>query len=203
MQRSRTLIVLLLALAPLFHLGCTSAPKDNPELAALYQADQADRMPETSSGDWEQISRNDEARQARARQMLDEGLVLTGADYFHAAMIYQHASTVEGIQLAHELAMISACLGHEPARWLAAASYDRMLMNLDRPQRFGTQYRSDDDGRMKLWKMSEGTTDSMRAALNVPSLEQAIAREAEMQKMIEELSNAGKRQESPPAADPK
>lgn len=160
-------------------------------------------MPETSSGNWEQISLNDEARQARTRQMLDDGLVLTGADYFHAAMIYQHASTVDGVQLAHELAMISACLGHEPARWLAAASYDRMLMDMDLPQRFGTQYRSSNDGLMKLWKMSDGATDAMRAALNVPTLEQAQAREAEMQKMIEELNNAGKEQETPPAAGTK
>lgn len=170
--------------------GCSSTPRDSAELAALYKADQADRTAGSSSGDWGEIARNDESRGVHVRRMLEEGRLRTGADYFHAAMIFQHAAGIEGVQLAHELAMISACLGDERAKWLAAATYDRMLMNMDRPQRFGTQYRAESGGPMRLWTVADGVTDGMREALNVPTLEESRAREAEMQRMMEELESS-------------
>jgi hypothetical protein len=165
----------------------SSATPDLAELRALYAADQADRTPGTAPKDWQEIERRDQERQARVQALLDAGAAKTGRDYFHAAMVFQHASTPEGIQLAHELAMIAACLGDRGSRWLAAASYDRYLMYLDRPQRFGTQYRSDADGVMKLYNTAPGVSDAMRAALDVPSLAEAQAREAEMQAQIEAL----------------
>lgn len=163
---------------------------DHAELAALFKADQADRAPGTAPADWHEMEKNDLTRQARVRELLDSGAVVTGRDYFHAAMVYQHAQGADGVQVAHELAMIGACLGDKSSRWLAAASYDRMLMNLDRPQRFGTQYRSDEHGVTRLYQYSGGVTDAMRAALNVPSLQKAKEREKEMQEMMEELNKS-------------
>lgn len=168
----------------------TEPVPDNAELALIYKADQADRLPGTAPSDWHDMEKNDLARQARVRELLDSGAVRTGKDYYHAAMVYQHAEGADGVQVAHELAMIGACLGDKSSRWLAAASYDRMLMNLNRPQRFGTQYRSDENGVMKFYQVSEGVTDSMRSALNVPSLAKAKEREKEMQKQMEELNKA-------------
>ncbi len=167
---------------------------DNAELALIYKADQADRLPGTAPADWHDMEKNDLARQARVRELLDSGAVKTGKDYYHAAMVYQHAEGADGVQVAHELAMIGACLGDKNSRWLAAASYDRMLMNLDRPQRFGTQYRSDENGVMKLYRCSEGVSDAMRSALNVPSLAKAKEREKEMQKQMDDLNAALKRE---------
>lgn len=163
---------------------------DNAELASLFKGDQADRSPGSAPADWHAMEKNDLARQARVRELLDSGGVKTARDYFHAAMVFQHAEGADGVQLAHELAMIGACLGDKNSRWLAAASYDRMLMNLDRPQRFGTQYRSDENGVTKLYRNSDGVTDAMRAALNVPSLQKAKEREKEMQQMMEELNKS-------------
>lgn len=160
---------------------------DNKELLALYSADQADRTPGTTPDDWHKVQANDLQRETRVREMLDAGLVKSGRDYFHAAMVFQHASDPAGIQLAHELAMIGACLGNADSRWLAAASYDRLLMYLKVPQRFGTQYRTDEQGVMKLYEVGEGVTDPMRAALNVPPIAQAREREKEMQAQMEEL----------------
>lgn len=168
---------------------------DNAELASLFKADQADRTPGTAPADWHETERNDLVRQARVRELLDSGAVKTGRDYFHAAMVYQHAEGAGGVQFAHELAMIGACLGDMSSRWLAAASYDRMLMYLDRPQRFGTQYRSDENGVTKLYKNSDGVTDAMRAAMNVPSLQTAKEREKEMQQMMEELNKSIKHED--------
>jgi len=71
--------------------------------------------------------------------------------------------------------------GNSEAKWLAAASEDRFLMNIDRPQRFGTQFRSEGvNAPVKLYKMDSGVTDELRRALNVPSLAEAKAREAKM-----------------------
>jgi len=154
-------------------------------------------MPGTAPSDWHVVETNDAARQARVRQMLDSDLIKTGQDYFHAGMVYQHATDADGVQLAHELAMIGACLGSTDARWLAAASYDRFLMDLKRPQRFGTQYRSSETGAMKLYETSEGVTDAMRAALNTPSLQKAKDREEEVQAMLEELAKTMKAAEPP------
>lgn len=173
-----------------------AALPDNPELRALFVADQADRVPQTAPGDWQLVSQRDRERQARVRELLDAGALRSGRDYYHAAMVYQHAEGADGVQLAHELALIGACLGDADSRWLAAASYDRLLMNLERPQRFATQYRSNSEGVLKLYEVSAGVTDAMRAALNVPTLSEARAREREMQEQLQELGKQLKAQAS-------
>ena len=69
----------------------------------------------------------------------------------------------------------------------------------ERPQRFGTQYRSDSGGKMKMYVTSDGVTDAMRAALHVPTLSEAKEREQQMQAMIDEL---GKTMQAPKAEHP-
>ena len=59
-----------------------------------------------------------------------------------APMVLQHASRPEDYLLAHEFCVVALAKGEKSARWLAAATEDRFLMNLKRPQRFGTQYFS-------------------------------------------------------------
>jgi hypothetical protein len=51
-------------------------------------------------------------------------------------------------------------------------------MNIARPQRFATQYRSDKAGEpMHLYQVGEGVTDELRAAFHAPALQQARERE--------------------------
>ena len=58
-------------------------------------------------------------------------------------------------------------------------------MNIGRPQRFGTQYRSNGpDQPMRLHEVGPGVTDALRRELNVPTLEEARKREAVMEEMI-------------------
>ena len=73
--------------------------------------------------------------------------------------------------------------GGESSRWLMAASYDRLLNRLKEPQRFGTQYLSQNGEPVSLGEVRPGVTDSMRAALHVPTLAEAKAREAAMRAM--------------------
>ncbi len=63
---------------------------------------------------------------------------------------------------------------------MAAAAEDRFLMNIGRPQRFGTQFRSDGTGPLKLYAVGEGVADDLRRLMGVPPLSEAKAIEAEL-----------------------
>ena len=53
-------------------------------------------------------------------------------------------------------------------------------MNIGRPQRFGTQFRSDGTGPLKLYAVGEGVADDLRRLMGVPPLSEAKAIEAEL-----------------------
>ena len=156
-------------------------PKDNEELIRLYQEDQADRAPRTAI-DWKVVGPRDQARLKRVKELYTQGRMQTGGDYYNAAMVLQHGSSPEDFLLAHEFCIVAISKGEVRAKWLAAASEDRFLMNIGRPQRFGTQYRSDGQGPIRLYEVGPSVTDGLRHALDVPSLAEAKAREAEFNK---------------------
>jgi hypothetical protein len=163
------------------------AVQDSVELTKLYEEDQGDRRPAAGKLiDWKVVGPRDAARLARVKEMYAQDLLKTGADYYHAAMVLQHAEVPEDFLLAHELCVAAISKGHEKAKWLAAASEDRFLMNLGRPQRFATQYRADPmpDGPMALYKVDSGVTDSLRAALDVPPLAKAQERLEEINRVF-------------------
>jgi hypothetical protein len=154
-----------------------AAPVDNAELLELFTADQADRSGDEI--DWEAVSARDAARQARVKAMLAADVPRTGADFFHAAMVLQHSSKADDYLLAHELCVIAIGKGFDRARWLAAATEDRFLMSIGRPQRFATQYRSDGPGTpVKLYQVDPEVSDAMRRHFDAPSLKEAQEREA-------------------------
>lgn len=159
-----------------------SAQADNAELARLYAEDQADRTPGKAVDGMAVVAR-DKAREVRVKEMLAAGLAKTGTDYYHAAMVLQHASEPEDSLLAHELCVVALSKGEEHGKWLAAAAEDRFLMRIGRPQRFATQYRSEGRGQpMRLYTVDERMTDALRKEFNVPTLAEAKAREAELNK---------------------
>lgn len=161
-----------------------SAGQDNAEIARLYRDDQADRSPPAGKSiDWAAVAPRDKARLARVKELYAQDRLRTGADYYHAAMILQHGGAPEAYLLAHELCVVSLSKGEARAKWLAAASEDRFLVGIGRPQRFGTQYSgSGPDGPFRLDEVGEGVTDALRRELDVPSLAEAKAREAELNK---------------------
>jgi hypothetical protein len=191
----KTLLVLIvlalwfIALRPLYTLPPVQAQaqaiqtsKDNEELARLYQEDQGDRTPANVKDiDWAVVGPRDKARLARVKELYTQNHLQTGVDYYHAALILQHGDTPEDFLLAHELCIVAISKGNRNGRSLAAASEDRFLMNIGRPQRFGTQYRADPiTAPLRLYKVDSGVTDELRRALDVPSLAEAKAREAEL-----------------------
>ena len=65
-------------------------------------------------------------------------------------------------------------------------------MNIGRLQRFGTQYCSTGDGPVRLYEVSTGVTDSLRAKFGVPTLDQARQREAMMDELIRDKKRSTK-----------
>jgi hypothetical protein len=70
--------------------------------------------------------------------------------------------------------------GNDLAKWLAAAAWDRTLVRLGKPQRYGTQFRVGKDGLRVLELVDPTVTDEERAEWNVPPLEEARKRENRM-----------------------
>ena len=70
----------------------------------------------------------------------------------------------------------------QESAWLAASAEDRFLMNVERPQRFGTQFRSDNNGPLRLYTVGPGVTDELRRLMGVHSLAAAKTHEAELNK---------------------
>lgn len=151
----------------------------------MYRADQADRSPAGANAiDWNAVGPRDRQREARIKELYEHDALRTGRDYANAAMILQHAQKPDDFLLAHELCVAALVKGFRDARWLAAATEDRFLMNIGRPQRFGTQYRGDNGEPVRLYQTGSGVTDSLRAVYKVPSLEDARKREAEMDAVL-------------------
>jgi hypothetical protein len=145
---------------------------DNAELRALFDDDQGDRK--GPNLDWAVVGPRDEAREQRVNEILAAGGAKTSADYFHAAMVYQHGSTPAQAQRAHELALEAVALdsSNDTAKWLAAASEDRRLMYEKKPQKYGTQFTTSGAGWV-LWEVDPTITDEERAQWNVPTLAEA------------------------------
>lgn len=150
--------------------------RDHEELARLCAEDQADRSAQAI--DWEVVGQRDGVRLARVKELYAANQLATGADFYHAAMVLLHGWEAEDVLLAHELSVLAISKGEDRAVWLAAATEDRFLMKIGRPQRFGTQYQGDGDGTYKLYQVADGVTDAHRQQMRAPSLVEAGEREA-------------------------
>ncbi len=177
-------LVLLLLPAPLTAETPSESSADNQRLAALFEQDQADRKGGPDGIDWEVVSRRDENRREEVLALFGQGEIRTAKDFYHAAMIFQHGSTVEEARLAYSLAWISVTLdpSSESSRWLSAAAWDRMLLRQDQPQWYGTQFTRDPG--TEEWRLHEvdesAVTDEDRDATGVPSLSEARERVREL-----------------------
>lgn len=142
----------------------------NAEMTTIFEADQADRSAGVSAAiDWSVVTPRDLARRARVRTLLDAGALASGDDFYHAAFVFQHGSEPGDYLLAHSFALIAAARGRPDATWIGAATLDRYLQNIGRPQIYGTQY-STPRGRPVTQEPYDRAlvSDALRAALGVP-----------------------------------
>lgn len=144
----------------------------NKELRELFNDDQATRQ-NSRTIDWESVAAEDAERRRRVSAMLADGELSQAIDYYRAAFIFQHGSEPNDYLRAHDLAMIAMALGFDQANWIAAATLDRFLMSIDRPQIYGTQYMMPPGAETTQEPYNRTlVSDAERAFLGVPSLEE-------------------------------
>jgi hypothetical protein len=155
----------------------------NPELLAAYLADRAERSAEIT--DREAAMKRDATRQNVVRIAIAGRALRTADDYLHAALVMQHGTTAGDFALARDLAKQAVALRPSlaEARWLYAATTDRYLRAIGKPQIYGTQY-AQVDGRWTLEPFDPtAVTDEERARWRTHSL-------AERRRFIDELNSA-------------
>ena len=137
---------------------------DNEELKRLYTEDQADRMPKDGKAiDWKIVSPRD---QKRLPACGNNKSPLDCRGFYHVAMVCSTRIYPMTFTAAHELCVVA--IGKTRTVQMAGGgrNEDRFLMNINRPQRFGTQYRATElDEPFRLYKMDEGVTDELRRLL--------------------------------------
>ena len=146
---------------------------DNPRLKELFQADQAARNTEPDTGDFLTPGPKDLERQKAVLDLLAAGALKTSADYFHAAVVFQHGGSEENVALAHAFATIATRLEprHPNAGFLMAAAWDRLMKRKNKPQWYGTQYLKSASGKWELYRLDEAAvSDRDRERLGVPPL---------------------------------
>jgi tetratricopeptide (TPR) repeat protein len=150
----------------------------NAELTRLYEEDQKDRAPDLGKIDWSVVAKRDEERRKRVIEIVARGGAKEASDFVHAAMVLQHGQAPDDFKQAHDWCVkaIEIDPDYPGARWLAAAAQDRYLMNLGKPQLYGTQFKRDDGGPWYLWEVDPSISDEERAKWDVPPLARAKAR---------------------------
>jgi hypothetical protein len=161
---------------------------DSEEVRQIFSADQKDRElhPGDPKFDADFVTSRDKSRQARMLEILGQGGLRTATDYLRAAYIFQHGESIDSIRVAHALSSIASYMDPslKEARWLMAASWDRLMIRLERPQWYGTQFnRIGDTGPYAIDPIDQSTTDSDRATFFVAPL-------AEMRKHLDEFNSA-------------
>ena len=124
-------------------------PDAKPEILDLVLQDQWDRCNDMFGANHRvesctiepTISEHDAVRRSTAKELLAQGKVETGREYFFLALLFQHSSDPNELMLAHVLAVTAASKGFSHAKWMAAATMDRYLQSMNQPQVFGTQFK--------------------------------------------------------------
>lgn len=194
------MFILFLASTPSFCQDAANAPPAptvpnlpdvNARLLQLVIQDQWDRGNDMFSGRQVKtpvnlnVNERDAERQAEVHKILAEGKISTGQEYYYAALIFQHSLKPEDLMFAHVLAVTATAKGNAYAKWMAAATLDRYLWSIKRPQVFGTQFQkaADDKWAMEPYDRN-AVSDSIRASWCVVPL-------AEQEKILKNFQSGG------------
>jgi hypothetical protein len=167
-----------------FNSAFAQSPPINPVLTELRVADQAARAGSPKDIDWARVSAEDAARRTQVIELIKQGGVRSAGDYCIAALIFQHGDDVEDIRLAYSLATTSRALdpSSKQCKWLSAAAWDRLMMQLKRPQWYGTQFTKSTSGKWELYNVDESAvSDDERTELGVPPIAKSRARAEKLQ----------------------
>ncbi len=152
--------------------------QNSTELKKMYEDDQSARMQQLIN--WKKLIPEDSLHRVRVYQLLDSGKIVTGTDYYHAAMIFQHGKFGDSTSsaMAEKLMYKALALDSSVNRWLLAAAIDRNLMYRGKPQIYGTQYTSIGTGHMHLYTIdTTKITDKERVYYHVGTLQEIREKE--------------------------
>jgi hypothetical protein len=144
----------------------------NAEMQRVFDADQKERQ------DFTRLSRDQQAalavkdteRRRRTLQLLADGQLHTGEDFKQASFVFQHGDTPDDYLLAHTLAMVAVSKGTGDALWIGAATLDRYLQAVGKPQIYGTQFKPPNKGATQEPYDRALISDALRRQLDVPPL---------------------------------
>ena len=144
-------------------------------LALLVEEDQADRRLQPLPAD---LDARDARRREAATALVRDGRLTSAKDWADAGLLFQHSHDPDDILVAHVLFTAAALEGHTKARFFFAASLDRYLTGLDRPQFFATQPEDDGQGDWRMPSAHPLLSPALRKLLEVPT-------EAELAKRVD------------------
>jgi hypothetical protein len=141
------LLILVLSVAVLnlgsIGLSAQSAAPISAAVSRVHQLEIEDQSENPGNISAAEYYRQGDPRRAEVRKLLEEGKLSSGEDFSDAALIFQHGRTAEEFLFAHVLAVEALTRAGSADKWLAAATLDRYLQAVNRPQIFGTQYPGD------------------------------------------------------------
>ncbi len=105
------------------------------ELRGMAAMDQIDRY----TGHFVLNANRDHARLRRVHALDQQGLMTTPADQYHAALILQHGECPSDWHRAYELAYAAAQANYPDPEELWKGAYDRWMLSLGQPAKYGTQ----------------------------------------------------------------
>ena len=167
----------------------------NHELLSLYHADRQERLNQARANtpEYKAMRQRDLERRECVMEIAAADELHTPEDYYHAASIMNHGDTPDDAKNAHLFALRSSEAGYRPARWLAAAAYDRWQMYQGKPQKYGTNYVYD-GYRDRLWDVDPQTTDEEREAWDVPTLAEQLRKAEEASRHQTPMSESERRE---------
>jgi hypothetical protein len=122
--------------------GQSAAPPE-PTVSRVHQLEIEDQSENPGNISAAEYYKHGDGRRAEIRQLLADGKITSGEDFSDAALIFQHGQTPDDFLLAHVLAVEGLIRGGSADKWITAATLDRYLLAMNRPQVFGTQYPGD------------------------------------------------------------
>lgn len=140
--------------------------KSNKELVALFEKIQSIRSKSTQK-DWSnkkfvnKLTSLEKKASKKVHQLLKNKKLKTADDFYRAAFILHHGNSHKSYLQAVSLAAISNHLGEPRGKNLYAVALDRLLLSLDLPQHFGSQFIKV-KRKYKLAPIDKNTTDKER-----------------------------------------
>jgi hypothetical protein len=147
--------------------------KMNKKLKKIFEDDQNDRKNLAILQNPVVLNNHDNDRKRLVQSMIKDGSIMSGQDYYHAAMIFQHGQSIRDSERAVAFSKKAIELKFKKARSLYASCVDRLLTKQGKKQKFGTQYRKiNSESPWELMPLDGTVTDEDRALYDIKSLEE-------------------------------